>query len=133
MRFYLRVSGEILITLGVLVFGFMAYMYWGTAVREHDAQRTFDSELGQQWSAGGESLAVLTSPGQLAPGRPFALIRIPAFGRKWSLPSFREPGYRSWRWRRGTCQVPHYPARSEISPWPATGSRRGIRSGACRA
>ena len=85
MWFYLRVSGEILITLGVLVFGFMAYMYWGTAVREHAAQRTFAGELGQQWSAGGESLAVLTSPGSLALGKPFALIRIPAFGRTWEF------------------------------------------------
>ena len=85
MRFYLRVSGEILITLGVLVFGFMAYMYWGTAVRESDAQRTFDSELGQQWSGAGQSLAVLTSPDKLALGKPFALIKVPAFGTKWQF------------------------------------------------
>jgi sortase A len=85
VRFYLRVSGEILITLGVLVFGFMAYMYWGTAVREDSAQRTFDNELGQQWSGADQSLAVLTSPDALTLGKPFALIRIPAFGKKWQF------------------------------------------------
>ena len=41
MRSYLRITGEILISLGVLILGFMAYMYWGTAVREGTAQRTF--------------------------------------------------------------------------------------------
>jgi sortase A len=81
---FLRVSGEILITLGLLVFGFMAYMYWGTAMRESDAQQKFDNELGQQWSAG-QSLAVLTSPDKLALGKPFALIKIPAFGAAWQF------------------------------------------------
>jgi hypothetical protein len=38
VRFYLRSIGEILITLGVVVLGFLAYMYWGTAVREGTAQ-----------------------------------------------------------------------------------------------
>jgi sortase A len=85
VRLYLRITGEILITLGVLVFGFMAYMYWGTAVRESSAQRTFDRELGAQWGAGDASLAILTGPGQLALGKPFALIRIPAFGPKWQF------------------------------------------------
>lgn len=85
MRFYLRVSGEILITLGVLVFGFMAYMYWGTGVREASAQRALASELGRQWSGASQSLAVLTSPDDLALGKPLALIRIPAFGQKWQF------------------------------------------------
>jgi sortase A len=84
VRFYLRLSGEILITLGVLVFGFMAYMYWGTAAAERSAQHTFAGELGRQWAAG-QSLAVLASPGDLALGQPFALLRIPKFGRRWEF------------------------------------------------
>jgi sortase A len=85
VRFYLRVSGEILITLGVVVFGFMAYMYWGTAMREGRAQRAFASELGRQWTGPGQSLAVLSNPDDLALGQPFALLQIPRFGKKWQF------------------------------------------------
>jgi len=85
VRLYLRISGEILMTLGVVVLGFMAYMYWGTAMREGSAQRSLQSELGHQWSGPGQSLAALTSPDSLALGKPFALIRIPSFGTKWQF------------------------------------------------
>lgn len=85
VRLYLRISGELLVTLGVVIIGFMAYMYWGTAVREDDAQRTLQSELGRQWTGASQSLAALTSPGELALGQPFALIRIPSFGRNWQF------------------------------------------------
>lgn len=85
MRFYLRISGELLITLGVLVFGFMAYMYWGTAVSEGNAQRALDNQLSQQWARGSQSIASLTDPNDLTLGKPFALIRIPRFGAKWQF------------------------------------------------
>lgn len=85
VRFYLRISGEVLITLGVVVLGFMAYMYWGTAIREGNEQRALQSELGRQWSGTGQSLAALTSPGDLALGKPFALIKIPSFGSRWQF------------------------------------------------
>jgi sortase A len=83
VRPYLRVTGEILVTLGVLVSGFLAYMYWGTAVREGEAQHNFISQLGQQWGSAGPSLAVLASPDEIAPGQPFALMRIPRLGASW--------------------------------------------------
>ncbi len=82
LRPYLRSAGEILVTLGVIVAMFMAYMYWGTARRANDAQRRFASELGSQW-ASGLSLAMLGRTGQLALGQPFAFIRIPSFGPHW--------------------------------------------------
>ena len=84
VRPYLRVTGEILISVGVIVLGFMAYMYWGTAVRTGNAQHTFRAELGHQWS-GGSNLAVLTNPADLALGPPFALMRIPRLGRSWEF------------------------------------------------
>ena len=68
VRSYLRITGEILISLGVLVLGFMAYMYWGTAVREGTAQRTFVADLGHQWGSAGPSLADLGSPPSAFPG-----------------------------------------------------------------
>lgn len=82
MRSYLRGTGEILVTCGVIVALFMAYMFWGTALHEGNAQRRFASELGSQW-ASPTSLAMLGGPGHLAAGQPFAFIRIPRFGRNW--------------------------------------------------
>jgi sortase A len=85
MRPYLRLAGEIMISLGVIVLGFMAYMYWGTAARESSAQQAFVTELGRQWGSAGPEEAVLTNPHQLALGQPFALMRIPRFGPHWEF------------------------------------------------
>ncbi|MEP7022813.1 MAG: class E sortase [Actinomycetota bacterium] len=78
--------GEILVTLGVLVFLFMGYMYWGTAMRASGAQRSFAGELDREW---GHHVAgpATADPGslRLALGRPFAFIRIPAFGARWKF------------------------------------------------
>jgi sortase A len=84
MRLCLRVSGELLSALGLVVLGFLAYMYWGTALRASAAQRTFTSELTSQWS-GLSALAALTSPSALPIGKPFALLRIPQLGRNWQF------------------------------------------------
>jgi sortase A len=83
VRSFLRGIGELLVTCGVVVALFMAYMFWGTGLREGDAQHRFAGELGRQWTARpGLSMALLDS-GQLALGQPFAFIRIPALGRNW--------------------------------------------------
>ena len=84
MRLFLRMSGDVLITVGVLALGFAAYLYWGTAVREGTAQRAFAHELRSQWS-GPDQLAALVSRTELALGRPFALLRIPQFGASWQF------------------------------------------------
>jgi sortase A len=76
--------GEILVTIGALALGFAAYLYWGTAAREGTAQRAFARELYNQWSGPGQ-LAALTSRTGMAPGRPFALLRIPQFGANWQF------------------------------------------------
>jgi sortase A len=85
VRLYLRIAGEILLSLGVVVLGFMAYMYWGTAIREGDAQRTLQAELGHEWGDAGQSLAVLHNPDDLGLGQPFALLRIPRLGSDWKF------------------------------------------------
>jgi len=84
VRPYLRATGEILISLGVVVLGFMAYMYWGTAVRAGSAQHAFEAELGRQWNSESD-LAVLADPSDLGLGQPFALMRIPRLGRSWQF------------------------------------------------
>ena len=80
----LRLAGELLVTCGVIVLGFLAYMYWGTALRASSAQRTYTSQLTRQWSAA-NPLAALAALRTIAPGTPFALLRIPQFGRAWQL------------------------------------------------
>jgi sortase A len=85
VRFYLRMTGEILLTLGVIILGFMAYMYWGTALRADSAQRALTSELGRQWADPGPGLTVLTNPADVTLGQPFALMRIPRFGSSWQF------------------------------------------------
>jgi sortase A len=84
VRICLRVSGELLSSLGVVVLGFLAYMYWGTALRATAAQDAFTRELSSQWS-GASELAALTSPSELALGKPFALLRVPQLGRSWQF------------------------------------------------
>ncbi len=81
----LRIAGELLVTCGVVVLGFLAYMYWGTALRASDAQRTYTSQLTRQWSATAEPLPALAGLRTISPGTPFALLRIPQFGRAWQL------------------------------------------------
>lgn len=83
MRSCQRVIGEVLVTCGVVVALFMAYMFWGTAMRERAAQQRFDRELSSQWAAPGLSLAMLDDSGRLVLGRPFAIMRIPALGANW--------------------------------------------------
>ena len=84
MRSVLRGIGELLVTCGVVGALFMAYLFWGTGLRESDAQHRFASELGAQFGSPGLAQAGL-DPARLVPGRPFAFIRIPAFGRIWRL------------------------------------------------
>jgi sortase A len=85
VRSYLRTTGEILISLGLVMLGFMAYMYWGTAAREGRAQQTFTRELGHRWASATPNLALLANPDDLAPGQPFALMRIPRLGSSWKF------------------------------------------------
>lgn len=93
MRSFLRGLGELLVTCGVVAALLMAYMFWGTGLRESDAQQRFASELGRQWASSGLSLATLTDTGRLAAGRPFAFIRIPAFGRNWRFAIVQGTGF----------------------------------------
>ena len=82
-RFF-RIVGELLITCGLVVFGFLAYMYWGTALRANSAQQTYTSELTRQWAAA-NPLTALAELRTIPAGTPFALLRIPQFGQAWQL------------------------------------------------
>ena len=105
MRSFLRGIGELLVTCGVVVALFMAYMFWGTGLRESDAQHRFAGELGRQWGAApGLALAGDAGPLALGPGHVpgtalpggignFAVAghRVTAGNPFWSLPTLK-PG-----------------------------------------
>jgi sortase A len=85
VRVIVRTAGEILITLGVITLGFVAYIYWGTAAQEGNAQHAFIAQLGRQWGSAGPALTALSNRAAPALGQPFALIRIPRFGATWEF------------------------------------------------
>ena len=87
MRIAFRVIGEACLTGGVIVAAFLAYMVWGTGPRAAQAQDQFAAQLNQAWRAG-----PAPGPGVIPPaadritveaGKPFAFLRIPAFGAQW--------------------------------------------------
>src|SRR5882724_6010418 len=91
MRSTLRVAGEVCLTAGVLVGLFAASLMGGTGPRAAQAQNRFAAQLNQAWraspgppSSAAQGLAP-TVPDRiiLATGRPFAFLRIPAFGAQW--------------------------------------------------
>jgi sortase A len=92
VRSFLRSFGELLVTCGVVVALFMAYMFWGTGLRESAAQHRLAEQLGREWGSPDLSLAGLGG-GQLTLGRPFAFIRIPAFGRNWRFVVVQGTGF----------------------------------------
>jgi sortase A len=88
VRTVIRGFGELLLTLGAVVLLFLAYLFWGTAIRASSAQHQLTNELNNEWSTaagGGHSASLPPRPDliHLVTGQPFAFIRIPAFGPHW--------------------------------------------------
>jgi len=70
----LRVSGELLITLGVIVFLFIAYELWFTGIYTQHAQSTLNHQLQTEWAqplpAGPPASSGSTSPGAISSASP---------------------------------------------------------------
>jgi len=70
---------------------FAGYLLWGSGAHAASAQRQFTSELNEQWSHAphpapapqGDAIDMVPEQYHVATGRPFAFIRIPAFGQNW--------------------------------------------------
>jgi sortase A len=96
MRQTLRVTGEVVLTAGVVMLLFVCYLVWGSGIRAAQAQRALSQELTRQWAAGRHSVttrSTTTGSIRIAPerfdvatGQPFAFIKIPAFGASWEFP-----------------------------------------------
>lgn len=98
VRAVIGVFGEILITLGVIVFLFLAYELWFTGLYTAHAQSNLKSQLRSEWAQPAPSPAVLpgedlSSPSAAAtpafadkvvPGDAIGLIRIPKLGSDYS-------------------------------------------------
>jgi len=86
VRHVIRAAGEVLLTVGVIGLLFLGYLVWGTGLRAASARRALASELNQQWRRApgpGDAVGARAEEFNVATGQPFALIRIPAFGKQW--------------------------------------------------
>ncbi|WP_377270335.1 class E sortase [Peterkaempfera sp. SMS 1(5)a] len=76
-----RATGELCVTLGVLLLLFVSYQLWWTNVRAHAAASGTANRLEQQWdkgnSGGSRDPDDPRDPGVFAPGQGFAIIWIP--------------------------------------------------------
>jgi sortase A len=79
--------GEILITAGVVALLFVGYLVFWTNVRAGAEARTLTDDLHQQWDARPHATGAV-DPGAISmvAGQPFALMRIPRLGSRWSSP-----------------------------------------------
>lgn len=126
----LRVAGEFLVSCGLVVLLFLAYMYWGTAERTRSVQNQLASELHSEWAAPQTGLAALTDQGRLALGQPIALIRIPRFGKGWQFAIVQGTGLGrcicrsirlAWAERRNAGR-PRYDMQVRPAPSPPSGA-----------
>jgi sortase A len=90
-RTVIGVVGEVLITLGVIVFLFLAYELWFTGLYTAHAQSSLKSQLRNEWAHPAPTVLPGESPGPSAsavpglveapmPGDAIGLIRIPRLG-----------------------------------------------------
>jgi sortase A len=81
------VAGEIILTAGVLVLLYVAYVLWGTGIHTDRAQDELRDQLEAQTIPGenGPSPDEMPSAelGEIDIGDGFALLRIPRFGENW--------------------------------------------------
>jgi sortase A len=92
VRALLRVSGELMITLGLIVALFAAYEIWGRAAIVADHQRALDAQLEQQWAqepevAPTESADASAEPDpeplSVSPGDAIGRLYLPRLRNSW--------------------------------------------------
>jgi sortase A len=75
-------SGVALIVAGLVALGYVGWQLWGTTWVSKREQREITGSLQKQWVDGGAKL----QPKYVPKGKASALIRIPAFGKKYVVP-----------------------------------------------
>jgi sortase A len=75
-------SGVALIVAGLVALGYVGWQLWGTTWVSKHEQRDLTTSLQRQWAHGGDRL----QPAYVPRGQASALVRIPAFGKKYVVP-----------------------------------------------
>ncbi len=85
IRTGLRISGEVLITFGLVVLLFAGYEIWGKSVIVNAHQNDLNQQLHEQWTdpTVGPTPSATPSPTPLVVGKPIAGLYIPRFGMNW--------------------------------------------------
>ena len=79
-------AGVAMMLVGVVLLGYVGWQFWGTNWVADRHQREITHALRQQWREGsGEQL----SPKRVPRGQASALVRIPAFGKDYVVPTNR--------------------------------------------
>lgn len=78
-----RGSGELLVTVGVVILLFVAYELWFTGFYTAGEQRRLTQRLEQTWR--GPQPATVRSIPSPRVGSGFAVLRIPALGKRWKF------------------------------------------------
>jgi sortase A len=81
-RLVMRASGEILITLGLVILLFAAYEVYGKASAIESHQNVLSHRLDRTWAQPAPAAATLTDP-SITPGAPIARLYIPVMKLHW--------------------------------------------------
>jgi sortase A len=101
MRAMLRVGGELLTTLGLVVALFAAYEIWGRAAVVADHQTALDAQLAQQWAqevapSGTDPTAPAEpdpKPRSVSPGDAIGRLYLPRLHASWVVVEGVDPEY----------------------------------------
>jgi LPXTG-site transpeptidase (sortase) family protein len=94
LRAAVRLSGELMITIGLVVLLFAGYEIWGKSVIVNAHQDDLSQQLAQQWAGEPEAVPTVSASARPAPtasasqkprvtGTPIAGLYIPALGKNW--------------------------------------------------
>ena len=76
--------GLLMLLAGFVLLSYVGWQFWGTNWTSHRQQQAVTHDLEKEWSRPGASLK--KQPQFVPKGKASALIRIPAFGRKYVVP-----------------------------------------------
>ena len=76
--------GLVMLVAGLSLLGYVGWQFWGTNWTSHRQQQAVTQNLEKEWSLPGSTLK--KQPQFVPQGKASALIRIPAFGRKYVVP-----------------------------------------------
>ena len=91
LRTAVRTTGELMITLGLVVLLFAAYEVWGKSAIVDAEQNTLDQQLDQAWAGPEPDPTVGRTPGASPkamappPGNAIARLYIPKLGKHWVI------------------------------------------------